>query len=253
MRNFLMRLKHKMLGMRPPNFSSFAANVSDEFRESYRGACADIFFSNDGPTIHKWLHYLPIYDKLFSEYVGTNVRFLEIGVFKGGSLRMWRKLLGTEARIFGVDINPECAKYGDTENQVRIGSQDDPDFLKAVVSEMGGVDIVLDDGSHLARHQRDSFEILFPLLSENGLYIIEDLHTAYWPRFDGGWKRPGTGIEFLKDKIDQMHLPYVKRGMNKKEFMTNIESIQFFDSIAAIRKRAQLPRFHVQSPPAADG
>ena len=36
---------------------------------------------------------------------------LEIGVHKGGSLDMWRKLLEPQAIIFGIDIDPTCAKF----------------------------------------------------------------------------------------------------------------------------------------------
>ncbi len=113
---------------------------------------------------------------------------------------------------------------------------------------MGGLDIVLDDGSHVASHQRTSFSTLFPLLSEGGLYIIEDMHKAYWPSFEGGLKRRGTAIEFLKDKIDHMHRHYRTRGLNTEATMPDIESIQFFDSIAVVRKRKQLPRYHVKVP-----
>ena len=172
---------------------------------------------------------------------------LEIGVHKGGSLDMWRKLLGSEATIFGIDIDPACAKFDGQSANVRIGSQADPDFLRRVVKEMGGVDVVLDDGSHIASHQRASFEALFPFLSEGGLYIIEDMQTAYLGHFEGGLRRKGTAIEFLKDKIDAMHRQYVVAGQNTSEAIPEIESIQFFDAIAAVRKRRQAPRAAVVS------
>jgi hypothetical protein len=173
---------------------------------------------------------------------------LEIGVFKGGSLGLWRKFLGDKAVIFGIDINPECAAYDGDNASVRIGSQDDPQFLFSVVSEMNGLDVVLDDGSHVASHQRASFNVLFPLLSDGGVYIIEDMHTAYWPQFEGGRKRHGTAVEFLKDKIDEIHRHYQKKGLNNVGAMSHIDSIQFFDSIAVIKKRKQLPRYHVMVP-----
>jgi hypothetical protein len=64
----------------------------------------------------------------------------------------------------------------------------------------------------------------------------------------GGLRRKGTAVEFLKDKVDEIHRHYVKTGLNNAESMPDIESIQFFDSIAVIRKRKQIPRFHVKSP-----
>jgi hypothetical protein len=225
-----------------PDLSEFLTDFDPIDQSLYKGRCADIFFNNSGPGILKWLHYLPIYDRLFENYSGRPVKFLEIGVLAGGSMHMWRTYFGPLATIFGIDINPDCAGYGGLAGEVRIGSQDDPEFLRSVVSEMGGVDIVLDDGSHVASHQRASFDVLFPLLSDGGLYVIEDLHTSYWPDYEGGLKREGTGLEFLKDKIDLMHKHYFTQGANKPERIAPIGSIQFFDSIAAIEKRAQLPR-----------
>jgi hypothetical protein len=62
-------------------------------------------------------------------------------------------------------------------------------------------------------------------------------------------RRKGTAVEFLKDKVDEIHRHYVKTGLNNAQSMPDIESIQFFDSIAVIRKKKQLPRFHVKNPP----
>lgn len=108
---------------------------------------------------------------------------------------MWRDYFGPSATIFGIDIDPECAKHVTAPNHVRIGSQDDPAFLKRVIAELGMSDIILDDASHIGPHQRASFDVLFSLLKENGLYIIEDMHSFYLHGFyEGGFRRKGTGI-----------------------------------------------------------
>ncbi|MEY4698426.1 MAG: hypothetical protein RIT14_2854, partial [Pseudomonadota bacterium] len=99
---------------------------------------------------------------------------------------MWRRFFGPEAVIFGVDINRDCAKFDGQAAQVRIGSQDDMDFMRGVLAEMGGVDVILDDGSHQMRHVRASLLGLFPLLADGGLYVIEDMHTAFWRSYGGG-------------------------------------------------------------------
>lgn len=245
MYNISTKLRSKLFKfLDGPSFSNFK---NDEMPAEYKGRIADLFYSNTGHTIHKWPHYLPIYEQLFSQS-GKSVRFLEIGVYRGGSLGLWRKYFGPEATIFGVDIDPDCSRYDGVDGQVRIGSQDDAEFLQSVVAEMGGVDIILDDGSHIARHQRASLEILFPLLNEGGLYVIEDMHTSYWPTFEGGLKRKGTAIEVLKGKLDAMHRHYYKSGINTSDQIPEIESIQFFDSIAAIRKARQCPRYTMMVP-----
>ena len=112
---------------------------------------------------------------------------MEIGVAKGGSLQMWRRFFGPMATIVGIDINPHCQEYEEDGIHVRIGDQSDPVFLAGLTKEFGQFDIVLDDGSHQMEHIRKTFEFLYPTLSKNGIYIIEDLHTAYWEEYGGGW------------------------------------------------------------------
>ncbi|HEX8351009.1 MAG TPA: class I SAM-dependent methyltransferase, partial [Hymenobacter sp.] len=163
------------------------------------GKLARQFSEKTGRGADKWLHYLPIYEAHFDRFRETDLRMLEIGVFNGGSLELWRGYFGAKATIFGIDIDQRCAELFDPPNQVRIGSQADCKFLRSVVHEMGGVDLVIDDGSHIAEHQRQSFDCLFPLLNDGGLYVIEDLHTSYWPgAYQGGYRRRGTAIEFVK-------------------------------------------------------
>lgn len=190
-----------------------------------------LFFKHRGRTIWKWVHYLDHYDRHFAAYKGEP-RFLEIGVWKGGSLELWRDYFGPDATIFGIDIDPACAKLVDEPNRVQIGPQGNASFLTSVVLEMGGVDIVLDDGSHRGKDQTASFETLFPLLSDGGLYVIEDLHTSYWPGFfRGGYRRKGTGIELVKSLVDDMHGAWHKRRHR------DIGAIHLYDSIVFIEKR----------------
>ena len=202
---------------------------------------ARVFFRHKGRVARKWIHYLEVYDRYLSGYRGSDVRLLEIGVDEGGSLEVWREYLGPHATIFGVDINAACADRVDPPNQCRIGSQDDPEFMRGVVAEMGGVDVVLDDGSHVAPHQQLTFAALFPLLPEGGLYMIEDMHTSYWPGgFKGGLRRKGTAIEMVKEAIDDMHRWYYKQ---RRQPLGPIGAIHVYDSLVVIEKRtSQQPR-----------
>lgn len=212
--------------------------------KDYDSDLARIFFHNEGRVIHKWLHYFQVYERYFARYRGSDFKMLEIGVSKGGSLAMWRSYFGPNATIYGIDVNPACAGHVDAPNQVRIGSQDDPDFLRRVVEEMGGVDVVLDDGSHVARHQQVSFETLFPLLAEGGLYAIEDLHTAYWPGFGGGYGRRGSAIELLKRSIDDIHHWYHRHPPVAGG--AQVGAVHFHDSIAIVEKQKARPPIHAQ-------
>jgi len=212
------------------------------------GRFADLLFNHRGRVAFKWVHYCEIYEQLLGPFTqgmrlpdGTQrpVRFLEIGVFKGGSLEVWREFFGAEATIFGIDLDPTCLEVARDDLQVRIGSQADPAFLRTVVAEMGGVDVIVDDGSHQASHQRATFDVLFPLLSEGGIYIVEDTHTAYWFGYGGGLRRPGTVVQMAKGMVDGLHKWYFRTPVGRRARLAQAEihSIQFFDSIVAFQKR----------------
>jgi hypothetical protein len=211
-----------------------AQDIRDKY--AYDGDLLKIFAENEGAVVHKWHHYIPIYDKYFSRFRGTAVKFLEIGINKGGSLQMWRNYFGDDAVIYGIDIKKECAQFDGQAGQVRIGSQADPEFLNKVVDEMGGVDVVLDDGSHHMKHVRESFEILYPRLSENGAYMIEDLHTAYLERFGGGYRHDDNFFRFLRELMDDMHRWYHKKRARHPQFAETLSGMHIHDSIAVIDK-----------------
>ncbi len=135
---------------------------------------------NEGALIHKWRHYFEIYDRHFSKYRGTDVNVLEIGVYHGGSLQMWKNYFGTDARIYGIDINPDCARFEEDQIQIIIGDQADRDFLGKVAADLPQVDVLIDDGGHTMVQQQNTFEVMFPLVAPDGVYLCEDLHTSYW-------------------------------------------------------------------------
>lgn len=216
------------------------------------GPLTTLFFQRTGRTVDKWIGYLDVYERHFAQYRNTDFAMLEIGVFRGGSLELWRDYFGPAATLFGVDIDPECANRADAPNQVRIGSQADATFLSQVVDEMGRLDVVLDDGSHVAEHQQASFRALFPLLPVGGLYVIEDLHTSYWREFyGGGYRRPGTGVELAKDLIDDMHGWY-----HGRDFRTiagsEIAAVHMYDSIVVIEKGPGTAPMRTRSGPEED-
>jgi hypothetical protein len=217
---------------------SFSPNEIVQFRSEVKsGTVAAAFFENRGRPVHKWYHYLDVYERHLSQYRNKPIFFLEIGVFDGGSLDMWRRYFGDEATIVGIDINEQCVDRVDPPNVVRIGSQADPNFLRTVLSEFGSPDVVLDDGSHIASHQRASFDAFFNSVKDGGLYIIEDIHTSYWAEWEGGYKRRGTAIEHVKQMIDDLHTWYHKRPPATSS-RDQIGAIHVYDSVTIIEKRS---------------
>ena len=194
------------------------------------------FVDNRGPVVHKWHHYIPLYDRYLSRFRGGKTRFLEIGVGRGGSLRMWRRYFGDEAVIFGIDVEPDRASFGGSHAQVRIGSQDDRGFLESVVGEMGGLDVVIDDGSHQMAHVRSTLETLFPLLDERGVYVIEDLHAAYWSRFGGGLRSPTNFFRLVDELVDDMHHWYHPEAPRHPGIGDTCFGIHVHDSLVLLEK-----------------
>ena len=145
------------------------------------------FNSNQSNLIHKWAHYFEIYDSYFSKFKNKEIYFVEIGVFDGGSLQMWKKYFGPQANIIGVDINPLSKTLEDNQIKIIIGDQEDDLFLDKIISEIPQIDILLDDGGHLNTQQINTFKKLFPHISENGLYLCEDIHTSYRHGYNRGF------------------------------------------------------------------
>lgn len=214
--------------------------------QAMSGPLERFFWANKGPIVHKWLHYFPVYERYLGPFRGRPIRFLEIGVSRGGSLDMWRAYFGPEAIIFGIDIDPDCAAFDGISAQVRIGSQADPAFLAAVVEEMGGVDVVLDDGSHDSLHIRASLDALFLRLSEGGIYMIEDLHAAYWISHSGGYRRPASFIEAIKAMVDDLHHWYHNRGQGIAATANRLTAIHVHDSITVLEKGAPTRPMHAR-------
>lgn len=196
------------------------------------------FRDNPGRLIDKWVHYFEIYDRHFSKYRGTAVKVVEIGVYHGGSLQMWKKYFGRRATITGVDIDERVRELTEARIEIVIGDQADRTFLSELALKVGTIDIVIDDGGHTMEQQIVSFEELWPSLSDGGVYLAEDLHTSYWDEFGGGFKREGTFIEYVKNLIDQQHAWHAREGegLEIDDFTRSIRGIHVYDSIVVIDK-----------------
>lgn len=192
----------------------------------------------------KWAHYFEVYDRELSHLRDKPVRFLEIGVFKGGSLPMWKRFFPNAASRVFIDIDPACAALEIEGTTVLIGDQADPTFLAALAVAQGPFDVILDDGSHLCQHQIASFEGLWPHLNDRGLYLVEDCHTSYWPGFGGGYRNEASFVEYAKRVVDRMHSWYTDqdRLFPFDPIAKALHSVRFYDSIVVFEKQANKPR-----------
>ena len=224
------------------------------------GAMNDLesyFNNNPGRLIHKWRHYFEIYERHFARFRSKPITLVEIGVYKGGSLQMWKHYFGPQARIIGVDIDPQCAAFCDEQVEIAIGSQEDPKFLRSLADRLPPIDILIDDGGHTMSQQITTFEELFPRVAANGVYLCEDLHTSYWPTYGGGYRSPHSYIEYSKNFIDYINAWHAKepealRSANRERvsreselsvsaFTRSVHSLHYYDSVLVIEKRPMTP------------
>lgn len=198
----------------------------------------EYFENNKDNAVDKWLHYFDIYDQWFKSFKNKPVVILEIGVFQGGSLKMWRDYFGKEAKIFAIDINPLCKQFETDNTEIFIGSQENRRFLQDVKNKMPKIDILIDDGGHTMNQQIITFEEMYSHINYNGLYLCEDLHTSYWETYGGGFKKEGSFIEYAKRLIDKLNAWHVKDSeIDIDVFTRSTFGLHFYDSILLIEKK----------------
>ena len=139
------------------------------------------YFSDhrEGRGIWKFNHYFETYERHFARFRGREVHILEIGIYSGGSLEMWQNYFGPRCKVYGVDIEPRCKAYETESVRVFIGDQADRGFWKRFKQEVPVLDIVIDDGGHLPEQQIVSLEELLPHLRPAGVYLCEDVTSAF--------------------------------------------------------------------------
>lgn len=184
-----------------------------------------------GRGIWKWQHYLPIYERHFAKFKGREVHVVEIGVYSGGSLDMWRDYFGAQCHIYGIDIAPDCRSYESEGIDIFIGDQADPGFWKEFIDRVPQVDIVIDDGGHQTFQQIATLEALLPHIRPGGVYLCEDISWECNPFLDflfglsrglHTYKPPGAKIV---------------TGWPPTDVQQAIDSVHFYPFACVIEKR----------------
>mmetsp|Transcript_12824 Transcript_12824/g.39726 ORF Transcript_12824/g.39726 Transcript_12824/m.39726 type:complete len:358 (-) Transcript_12824:63-1136(-) len=137
-----------------------------------------------GRGIWKWNNALDSYQRHFAGYVGQPTALAEVGVQSGGSILMWQAVLGANCRVYGLDINPACQQFADTTTSITIMDQGDLNawnsFFSSLHSAGSALDVLVDDGSHLAPHMALTLQMSFPQTKAGGYVAIEDIHGQHY-------------------------------------------------------------------------
>ena len=162
-------------------------------------------FKTDKNSYHD---YFKTYDKLFLKYKYEKINILEIGIWHGESLKLWRKYF-PNAEIYGVDIFTRASekKVRDNLNGFDVHIKkvntctETPEELEQrnkFFQSLGGnlFDIIIDDGSHKVIHQINTFKNFRKLLSTDGMYICEDIYDGNLKHFQKSVK----GFEYITNQ-----------------------------------------------------
>ena len=200
-----------------------------------------VHFKTDKWGTHRYAQH---YQRHLQHLKNDSFNLLEIGIGgyskagKGGaSLRMWKHFFPA-AHIYGMDIRDKSFVDEDRITTF-VADQSDPESLRAVAGKIGELDVIIDDGSHLSPHILRTFETLFPLLRDGGIYAVEDTQTSYWPEWQGSIDRqdPNTSMSMLKALAD---------GVNYEEFVDDdyqptyadrhVVAVHFYHNLVIIEK-----------------
>src|SRR5262249_41778693 len=95
------------------------------------------------------------------------------------------------------------------------------------------------DGSHMMQHMIATFELMYDRMQSNGVYIVEDTHACYIDELGGGYKREGSFMEFVKDKLDEINAVFTGGAVPVSEFTRSTDCIACYDSVVVFERRRQ--------------
>jgi hypothetical protein len=199
---------------------------------------------NNQQDVYTGHYYAQHYETHFRQLRLKKLNILEIGIggyaipeAGGSSLRAWRSFF-PNSMIYGLDIYDKKF-HEDRRIKTFQCSQDDPEALKDVAKTIGNIDIIIDDGSHINSHVIKTFETLFPLLNQNGIYVIEDTLTSYNQGYGGSSENLNlntTMMGFFKNLIDGINYSEYTIDYEPNYYDKNIVSMHFYHNLIFIYK-----------------
>ncbi|MCB1224377.1 MAG: class I SAM-dependent methyltransferase [Verrucomicrobiales bacterium] len=188
------------------------------------------YFQNNhtGPGIWKWHHYFEAYDRHLAKFRGQSPVVMEVGIYSGGSLGMWRSYFGPGCSIIGVDIEEACRVCESEGIRVLIGDQGDPEFWRGVKKDLPPVDVFIDDGGHTKTQQIVTLEQMLSQMAPGGVFICEDIHGTR-----NGFMAFVAGMAGLLNKTEKRD-----GGQVPDEVQRQIHSIHIYPYMVVVEKRS---------------
>ena len=167
-------------------------------------------FSDAGSDKQSSHNYAEAYADILQDR-DTIENILEVGIANGTdgltSLTAWTELY-PDAQVYGADIVREKMVTDQKNIKTFVCDQSNDAALIYLGERLPLLDVIIDDGSHMFDHARLTFEILWPKLKSDGVFIIEDI------------SKPGCAYGEVLQTIDEWLEYFEAHGFKVKVYDT---------------------------------
>lgn len=181
---------------------------------------ADKYGTDKGSKAHNFTSF---YDKHLNSYHEQFKKVIEIGVWKGESLSMWKDYF-VNATIIGCDIEDKSMYNSDRIVTCFMDQSSKQQLENFELAK--DADLIIDDGSHFMDHQQMTLPSMFKKLKSGGYYILEDLHSSYLEDWCKYYPKNKTIDYILKIKEG---IDFDSRFMSAEESKYLKDNIEFVD------------------------
>ena len=153
----------------------------------------------DKNTAHS---YLSLYQELLVKKKETAKNVLEVGISRGGSIKLWHDFF-TNANIYGLDIINSYEVWDAIKNKDRIILHTYTDaynieiFTSNFLNKNIKFDFMLDDGPHTLESMIQFIKLYSQIMTPDGILIIEDVQSWDW-------------ISILKNEVPENLKKFIK-------------------------------------------
>jgi hypothetical protein len=186
--------------------------------------------------------YPTIYETYLAHLQHEPITLLEIGIWEGAGLRMWRDYF-PNALIIGIDKTDRNIHIP----RVIIRIQDQTDDINQIASQAQGFDIVIDDASHHSSKTIQTFRNIYPHLKPGGYYIVEDICTSYYAYHNGTEHNPDpqmptpsgrpTAMQFFKRLTDELNAATLRDDYRLG--YGDLAAVHFHPNLVVLQKKQQ--------------